>query len=122
MKREFFDTLFSNFFSRDFLSLILTKHRKNKKSIQFSIHLRNYLLFDETTKKRFFFDDVKNLNLKLFINNDLHDLNINIIIFIIIIINIIIFFLSFFQFFHFFFLRDFLRSFFFHILFLHFKR
>jgi hypothetical protein len=48
MRRESFDALFSDFFSRDFLSLILTKHRKNKKNNQFfnlftkqSIFLRN---------------------------------------------------------------------------------
>jgi hypothetical protein len=63
MRREFFDAFFLDFFSRSFLSLILRKHRENKESSQFSIYLRNYLFFDETTKKQSFVDDDKNLNL-----------------------------------------------------------
>jgi hypothetical protein len=107
MKQKFFDAFFSDFFSRDFTSLILTKHQKNKKCNQFSIYLQNYLLFDETTRKKFFVDDDKNLNLKLFVDNDLHNLNINVIVFFIIIIVIVVFFFVFsfysFSFFFFFF-------------------
>ncbi len=77
--------------------MILTKHRKNKKSNQFSIYLRNYLLFDETTKRRLFVNDDKNLNFKLFVDNDLHDSNVDIVVFFVIIVNFVIFI-----FFHFF--------------------
>ncbi len=60
MKREIFDAFFLKKFSRDFLSLILTRHRKNKKSNQFSIYLRNYLLLDETTRRRSLVDNDRN--------------------------------------------------------------
>jgi ATP-dependent Zn protease len=101
--------LFKFFFTR-FLSSILTKHRKNRKNNQFSIYSRNYLLFNETTRKQSFIDDDKNLNFKLFINNDLHDSNINIVVFFVIIVNFIVFILFFFFiFFVFFLLRDFFR-------------
>ncbi len=83
--------------------MILTKHRKNKKN-QFSIYLRNYLFLDETTKKRSFIDDDKNLNLKLFIDNDLHNSNIDVIFFVII-IEFVVFILFFLFFFFFFFSR-----------------
>jgi sensor histidine kinase YesM len=73
MRRRIFDAFFSNFFSRDFLSLILTRHRKNKKKIfNFSIYLENYLLLRDKTKKRFF-DENENLHLKLLVCNDLFD-------------------------------------------------
>jgi hypothetical protein len=76
MKRRILDAFFSNFFSWDFLSLILTKHRKNKKKIfNFSIYLKNYLLLRDKTRKRLF-DEDENLHLKLFICNDLLDENI----------------------------------------------
>ncbi len=119
MRREFLDALFSDFFSRNFLSLILTRHRKNKESNQFSIYLRNYLLLDETTKRRSFVDDDKNLNFKLLIDNDLHDSNVDVVVFFIIIVNFIVFF-SFFFFilFVFFLLCDFFRRIF--LFFLHF--
>ncbi len=92
MKRESFDAFFSNFFSRKFfLSLILTKYRKNKKSNQFSIYLRNYLLLDET--RRSFVNDDKNLNFKLFIDSDLHDLNVDVVVSFVIIVNFVIFIL-----------------------------
>ncbi len=96
MRRESFDALFSNFFSRDFLSLILTRHRKNRKSNQFSIYLRIYLLVDEMTKRRSFVDDDKNLNLKLFADSDLHDSNVDIIVSFVIIIDFVVFTLLFF--------------------------
>ncbi len=121
MRREFFDAFFSNFFSRDFLSLILTKHRKNKKN-QFSIYLRNYLFLDETTKRRLFVNDDKNLNLKLFIDNDLHDSNVDIIVSLIIIINIVVFFFFFSFFFSSFFAIFFVAFFFLHFLFLLFNK
>ncbi len=95
MKRKLIDTFFSNLFSRDFLLLILTKHRKNKESNhQFSIYLRNYLLLDEITKRRLFVDDDKDLNFELFVDNDLLDLSINIVVFFIFVI-IVVFFLFF---------------------------
>jgi hypothetical protein len=76
MRRVIFDAFFSDFFSRDFLSLILTKHRKNKKKIfNFSIYLENYLLLRDKTKKRFL-DKNEDLHLKLFVFNDLLDENI----------------------------------------------
>ncbi len=112
MRREFFDALFSDFFSRDFLSLILTRHRKNKKSNQFSIYLRNYLLLDET--RRSLVDDDKNLNFKLLADNDLHCSNVDVVVLFVIIVNfvIFIFFLFFFILFILFFFRDFFRRFF----------
>ncbi len=120
MRREFFDAFFSDFSSRNFLSLILTKHRKNKKNNQFSIYLRNYLLLDETTRRRSFVDVDKNLSFKLFVDNDLHDLNIDVVIFFIIIVNFVVFIFLFFFFilFVFFLLRDLLRRVF--LLFFHF--
>ncbi len=91
MKRRIFDALFSDFFSKNFLSLILTRHRKNKKKMfNFSIYLKNYLLLDDKTKRRFL-DEDENLHLKLLACNDLLDENI-------------ILFLLFFLFFLFFFL------------------
>jgi hypothetical protein len=98
MKRRILDAFFSNFFSRDFLSLILTKHRKNKKKIfNFSIYLKNYLLLRDRTKKRFF-DENEDLHLKLFTCSDLFDENIIFLFF------FFSFFLSFFSlFFSFFF-------------------
>ncbi len=89
MRREIFAAFFSNFFSRDFLSLILTRHRKNKKKIfNFLIYLKNYLLLRDKTKKRFL-DENEDLHLKLLACNDAFDENI-------------IFFLFFFIFFIFF--------------------
>jgi hypothetical protein len=76
MRRRIFDALFSNFFSRSFLSLILTRHRENKKKIfNFSIYLENYLLLRDKTKKRFF-DENEDLHLKLLVCNNLFDENI----------------------------------------------
>jgi hypothetical protein len=76
MRRRTFDAFFSNFFSRDFLSLILTRHRKNKKKIvNFSIYLKNYLLLRDKTKRRFL-NENEDLHLKLFICSDLLDENI----------------------------------------------
>ncbi len=90
MKRRILDAFFSDFFSRDFLSLILTKHRKNKKKIfNFSIYLENYLFLRDRTKRRFL-DENENLHLKLFACSDLLDENI-----------IFLFFLFFFSFFFF---------------------
>ncbi len=95
MKRRILDAFFSDFFSRDFLSLILTKHRKNKKKIfNFSTYLKNYLLLRDRTKRRFL-DENENLHLKLFACSDLLDESI------------ILFF--FFLFFFFFFLFSFFR-------------
>jgi hypothetical protein len=103
MKRRILDTFFSDFFSRDFLSLILTKHRKNKKKIfNFSIYLENYLLLRDKTRKRFL-NESENFYLKLLIYNDLFDENI-------------IFFFSFFLFFSFRFSSSFFFSFFFSFL------
>ncbi len=82
---------FQTFFHEIFLSLILTKHRKNKKkNFNFSIYLENYLLLRDKTKKRFL-DEDENLHLKLFVCSDLLDENI------------IFLFLLFFLFFFFFF-------------------
>ncbi len=98
MKRKIFDAFFSDFFSRDFLSLILTRHRKNKKKIfNFSIYLENYLLFRDRTKRRFL-DENENLHLKLFTCSDLLDASII----------LLFFFLFFFLFLFFFFLLFFL--------------
>ncbi len=73
MRRKILDAFFSDFFSRDFLSLILTRHRKNKKKmINFSIYLENYLLLRDKTKRRFL-DESENLHLKLFACSDLFD-------------------------------------------------
>jgi hypothetical protein len=109
IRRETFDAFFSNFFSRDFLSLILTRHRKNKKKIfKFSIYLKNYLLLRDKTKKRLF-DENEDLHLKLLACSDL--LNENIIFFLFL----------FFLFFSFFFFSLFIFSFFF-FLFLFSKR
>jgi hypothetical protein len=73
MRRKTFDAFFLNFFSRDFLSLILTKHRKNKKKIfNFSIYLKNYLLLRVKTKRRFF-NENEDLYLKLLVCSDLFD-------------------------------------------------
>ncbi len=84
---------FQIFFSRDFLSLILTRHRKNKKKMfNFSIYLENYLLFRDKTKKRFL-DENENLHLKLLACSDLLDENIILLLF--------FFFSSFFFFFSF---------------------
>ncbi len=95
MRRRIFDALFSNFFSRDFLSLILTRHRKNKKKIfNFSIYLKNYLLLRDKTKKRLF-DENENLHLKLLACSDLFDESI--------ILFLLFLFLFFFFFFLFFF-------------------
>ncbi len=67
---------FQTFFSRDFLSLILTRHRKNKKKIfNFSIYLENYLLLRDKTRRRLF-DENEDLHLKLLACNDLLDENI----------------------------------------------
>ncbi len=113
MRREFLDALFSDFFSRDFLSLILTRHRKNRKNSQFSIYLRNYLLLDES--RRSFVDDDRNLNFKLLADSDLHCSNVDVVVSFVIIVNfvIFIFFSLFFIFFVFFLFRDLLRRFFF---------
>ncbi len=90
MKREILDAFFSDFFLRDFLSLILTRHRKNKKKIfNFSIYLKNYLLLRDKTKRRFL-DENEDLHLKLLACNYPHDQNIILIFF---------FFFSFFFFF-----------------------
>ncbi len=76
MRRRIFDALFSDFFSRSFLSLILTRHRKHKKKIfNFSIYLKNYLLLRDKTKRRFL-DEDENLHLKLLACSDLLDENI----------------------------------------------
>jgi hypothetical protein len=100
MRRKILDALFSIFFSRDFLSLILTRHRKNKKKIfNFSIYLKNYLLLRDKTKKRFL-DENEDLHLKLLICSDLLDESI-------------IFFFFFFSFFFFFFFSLFIFIFFF---------
>jgi hypothetical protein len=73
MRRKILDVFFSDFFSRDFLSLILTRHRKNKKKIfNFSIYLENYLLLRVKTRKRFL-DEDEDLHLKLFACSDLLD-------------------------------------------------
>ncbi len=65
---------FQIFFSRNFLSLILTRHRKNKKKIfNFSIYLKNYLLLRDKTKRRLLDED---LHLKLLACNDLLDKSI----------------------------------------------
>ncbi len=104
MKRRTFDAFFLNFFLREFLSLILTKHRKNKKKIfNFSIYLENYLLFRDKTKKRLF-DENENLHLKLLTCSDLLDESI----------------ILFFSFFFFLFFSFFLFSFFFLALHFHF--
>jgi hypothetical protein len=72
-----------------FLSLILTRHRKNKKKIfNFSIYLKNYLLLRDRTKRRFL-DENEDLHLKLLACSDLLDESI--------------IFFSFFSFFFFFF-------------------
>jgi hypothetical protein len=64
-----------------FLSLILTRHRKNKKKIfNFSIYLKNYLLLRDKTRKRFL-DENENLHLKLLACCDLFDDNIIIFFF-----------------------------------------
>ncbi len=95
MRRRIFDAFFSNFFSRDFLSLILTRHRENKKKIfNFSIYLENYLLLRDKTKKRFF-DINENLHLKLLACNDLFNKNIIFFLF------FLFFFFLFFSFFRF---------------------
>jgi hypothetical protein len=95
---EFSMHSFQIFFSRDFLSLILTRHRKNKKKMfNFSIYLKNYLLLRDRTKRRLF-DENEDLHLKLLACSDLLDENI-------------IFFFFFFFFFSFFFF--FFSSFFF---------
>ncbi len=97
MRREIFDALFSNFFSRDFLSLILTRHRKNKKKMfNFSIYLKNYLLLDDRTKRRLL-DESENLHLKLLACSDLLDEDIIFLLF-------LLFFAFFFLFFFFLFL------------------
>jgi hypothetical protein len=81
MRRKTFDAFFSDFFSRDFLSLILTRHRKNKKKIfNFSIYLKNYLLLRDKTKRRFF-DENEDLHLKLLVCSDLLDENIILLLF-----------------------------------------
>jgi hypothetical protein len=87
---------FYQIFSHEiFLSLILTRHRKNKKKIfNFSIYLENYLLLRDKTKRRLL-DENENLHLKLFVCNDLFDENI------------ILFFFSFFSFFFFLFFSRF---------------
>jgi hypothetical protein len=104
MRRKTFDAFFSDFFSRDFLSLILTRHRKNKKKIfNFSIYLKNYLLLRDRTKKRLF-DENENLHLKLFACSDLLDENI--------ILLLLFFFFFFFLFFFFFSLFIFIFFFF----------
>jgi hypothetical protein len=101
MKRRIFNAFFSNFFSRDFLSLILTRHRKNKKKIfNFSIYLKNYLFLRDKTRKRFL-DEDENLHLKLFACNDLLDASI-----------ILLFFLFFLFFFFFLFFSLFIFIFF----------
>ncbi len=82
MKRRTFDAFFSDFFSRDFfLSLILTRYRKNKKKIfNFSIYLENYLLLRDRTKRRLF-DENEDLHLKLLACNDLLDESIILLLF-----------------------------------------
>ncbi len=81
MRRRIFDAFFSNFFSRDFLSLILTRHRKNKKKMfNFSIYLKNYLLLRDKTK-RHLLDENENLHLKLLACNDLFDESIIFLLF-----------------------------------------
>ncbi len=81
MKRKILDAFFSNFFSRDFLSLILTRHRKNKKNIfNFLIYLENYLLLRDRTKRRFL-DENENLHLKLLACSDLLDESIILLLF-----------------------------------------
>ncbi len=109
MKWRIFDAFFSNFFSRNFLSLILTRHRKNKKKIfNFSIYLENYLLFRDRTKRRLF-DEDEDLHLKLLACSDLLDESIILLFF-------FIFFLFFFLFLFFLFF-----AFHFHLLFLFFS-
>ncbi len=95
---------FLQFFIIDF-----NETSKEQKKQSFFNLFTKFLLLDETTKRRFLVNDDRNLNLKLFINSDLHDLNINVIILFVIIIIVVIFFffsffLLFFVFFFFFFL------------------
>ncbi len=85
---------FQTFFSRDFLSLILTRHRKNKKKMfNFSIYLKNYLLLRDRTKRRFL-DENEDLHLKLLACNDLLDESIILLLFL-----LFLFFFLFFLFF-----------------------
>jgi hypothetical protein len=110
MRQRILDAFFSNFFSRDVLSLILTRHRKNKKKIfNFSIYLENYLLLHDKTKKRLF-DENENLHLKLFICSDLLDENI-ILFFSFFFLFHFLFFFSFFIFIFFFFFSFFSKRF-----------
>jgi hypothetical protein len=110
MKRKILDAFFSDFFSRDFLSLIWTRHRKNKKKIfNFLIYLRNYLLLRDKTKKRFF-NENENLHLKLLVCNDLF--NESIIFFFFLFFFFLVLHFHFFLFFFFFSRRFELSSFF----------
>ncbi len=95
MKRKILDAFFSDFFSRDFLSLILTRHRKNKKKIfNFSIYLENYLFLRDRTKRRLF-DENEDLHLKLFACSDLLDENIILLLFLLLLFFLFLFFFFF---------------------------
>ncbi len=118
---HFFQTFFHEIFYHWFLRDI----ERTKKNNQLSIYLRNYLFLDETTKRRSFVDDDRNLNFKLFVDNDLHDSNVDVVVFLVIIVNFVIFIFHFlfFIFFVLFFLRDLLRRvFFFHFFLLLFNK
>ncbi len=72
---------FQTFSHEIFLSLILTRHRKNKKKIfNFSIYLENYLLLRDKTKRRLF-DENENLHLKLLACSNLLDASIILLLF-----------------------------------------
>jgi hypothetical protein len=95
---------FQIFFHEIFLSLILTRHRKNKKKISnFSIYLKNYLLLRDKTKRRLF-DENEDLHLKLLVCSDLLDEDIIFFLF-------SFFFLFFAFYFHFFFFLLFSKEF-----------
>ncbi len=99
IRRKIFDAFFSDFFSRDFLSLILTRHRKNKqKTFNFSIYLENYLLLRDKTRKRFL-DENEDLHVKLLACSDLFNENIIFFLFFF----FFLFFLFFLLVFHFYF-------------------
>jgi hypothetical protein len=111
MRRKILDAFFSNFFSQKFLSLILTRHRKNKKKIfNFSIYLENYLLLRDRTK-RLFFDEDENLHLKLLACSDLFDESIILLLFLFLFFFFSSFFFSLFIFIFFLFFSFFSREF-----------
>ncbi len=89
----FFHEIFYHWFQRDI--------EKTKKTNKFQFIYKIIYFLTKRQKDDFLSMMTKNLNLKLFINNDLHDLNINVIVFLVIIIIIVDFsFFSFFFFFH----------------------